>query len=76
MAIGLIVLLINIVEINPTYGFKTAYMILKFILVGLTLFFIFMASLWNIMEKHGVLAGKLSMEMALGNQEDLLKDFK
>jgi sphingomyelin phosphodiesterase 2 len=68
-AIGLFVVLINIVEINPTYGFKTAYMILKFILCGLTLFFVFMATLWNIMEKHGILAGKLSMEIMLSNLE-------
>lgn len=73
MAIGLVVILINIVEIDPSYGFKTAYMILKFLLCGLTLFFVFMATLWNIMEKHGILAGKLSMEIALGNQEDCLK---
>lgn len=65
MAIALLVLLINIVEIDPAYGFKTAYMILKFLLVGLTLFFIFMATLWNIMEKNGILAGKLAMEIAL-----------
>lgn len=73
MAIGLSVLLINIVEFNPAFGFKTAYMIFKFILCGLTLFFIFMATLWNIMEKHGVLAGKLSMDIALNNNEDALK---
>lgn len=50
-ALGLVVILFNIVEIDPRYGFKTAYMILKFLLVGLTLFFVFMATLWNIMEK-------------------------
>lgn len=73
MAIGLGVILINIVEIDPAYGFKTAYMILKFLLCGLTLFFVFMATLWNIMEKHGVLAGKLSMEIALGHNQDAMK---
>jgi sphingomyelin phosphodiesterase 2 len=74
MAIGLGVVLINIVEFSPAYGFKTAYLILKFLLVGLTLFFVFMATLWNIMEKHGILAGKLSMEIALRNNQDLLED--
>lgn len=73
MAIGLGVILINIVEFSPAYGFKTAYLILKFLLVGLTLFFVFMATLWNIMEKHGILAGKLSMEIALSNSQDLIK---
>lgn len=73
MAIGLGVILINIVEIDPAYGFKTAYMILKFLLCGLTLFFVFMATLWNIMEKHGVLAGKLSMEMALDHNKQTVE---
>lgn len=73
-ALGLVVILFNIVEIDPRYGFKTAYMILKFLLVGLTLFFVFMATLWNIMEKRSVLAGKLSMEIALGNNEDPAKE--
>lgn len=75
MAIGLGVLLINIVEIDPAYGFKTAYMILKFVLVGLTLFFVFMATLWNIMEKNGVLAGKLAMEITLEHNQDILRDY-
>lgn len=34
MAIGMSVLLINIVEFDPGYGFKTAYMIMKFLLCG------------------------------------------
>ena len=74
MAIGLGVILINIVEFNPAYGLKTAYLVLKFFLVGLTIFFVFMATIWNIMEKHGILAGKLSMQIALSNSEDDLKD--
>ena len=74
MAIGLTVLLVNIVEIDPAYGLKTAYMILKFLLVGLTIFFVFMATLWNIMEKHGILAGKLAMEIALEHSLEILNE--
>lgn len=73
MAIGLSVLLVNIVEFDPGYGFKTAYMIMKFLLCGLTLFFIFMASLWNMMERRAVLSGKLSMEIALNHNLDMLE---
>jgi sphingomyelin phosphodiesterase 2 len=73
MAIGLIVILVNVVEINPGYGFNTIYMIVKFLLTGLTLFFIFMASIWNTMEKHGVLSGKLAMEIALENEIALIE---
>jgi sphingomyelin phosphodiesterase 2 len=73
MAIGLFVILINIMEITPAYGFKTIYLIVKFLIIGLTFFLVFMASIWNIMEKHGILAGKLAMEIALGNSEIALK---
>lgn len=71
MAIGMSILLINIVEFDPSYGFKTAYMIMKFILCGFILFFIFMASLWNMMERRAVLSGKLSMENALTHHYQL-----
>lgn len=73
MAIGLIVILINVVEISPGYGFNTIYMIVKFLLCGLTFFFIFMASLWNTIEKNGILSGKIAMEIALSNNENALK---
>lgn len=69
MAIGLIVILFNIMEISPAYGFKTIYLIVKFLIVGLTIFFAFMASIWNVMEKHGILSGKLAMEIALKRDE-------
>jgi sphingomyelin phosphodiesterase 2 len=74
LAIGLIVILINVVEMNVGYGFKTIYLVIKFLLCGLTIFFIFMASLWNMMEKHGILSGKLSMQIALHNNELALVD--
>jgi sphingomyelin phosphodiesterase 2 len=69
MAIGLIVILINVVEIKAGYGLGTIYMIVKFLLSGLTLFFIFMASLWNTIETNGILSGKLAMEIAMSNNE-------
>lgn len=73
MAIGLIVILINVVEINPGYGFNHIYMIVKFLLCGLTIFFIFMSSIWNTMEKHGIMSGKLAMEIALENEIALMQ---
>jgi sphingomyelin phosphodiesterase 2 len=74
MAIGLVVILINILEISPAYGFKTIYFIVKFLIVGMTIFFAFMASLWNVMEKHGILSGKLAMEIALKRDEAVLTE--
>lgn len=74
IAVGLGVILINVLEITPSYGFKTIYFIIKLLFVVATLFCAFMASLWNMMERHGILAGKLAMEIALGNNELALKN--
>lgn len=74
VAIALVVLLFNIVEIEPAYYFRIAFMGFKFMFVCLIIFLIFMATLWNTMERHGILAGKLAMEIALRNSQDVLKD--
>lgn len=71
MAIGVIIVLLNMLELEAPYGLKSAYLLLKFLLCGFVIFFIFMATIWNVMEKHGILAGKLSMEIALKGFKDL-----
>lgn len=70
MAIGVIIVLLNMLELEAPYGLKSAYLLLKFLLCGFVIFFIFMATIWNVMEKHGILAGKLSMEIALKGFKD------
>lgn len=70
MAIGVIIVLLNMLELEAPYGLKSAYLLLKFLLCGFVIFFIFMATIWNVMEKHGILAGKLSMEIALKGYKD------
>ncbi|XP_039440252.1 putative neutral sphingomyelinase [Culex pipiens pallens] len=71
MAIAVIVVLLNMIELEAPYGLKTAYLLLKFLLCGFIIFFVFMATIWNVMERHGILAGKLSMEIALKGYKDL-----
>lgn len=71
MAIGVIIVLLNMLELEAPYGLKSAYLLLKFLLCGFVIFFIFMATIWNVMEKHGILAGKLSMEIALKGYKDV-----
>ncbi|XP_065083629.1 putative neutral sphingomyelinase [Ochlerotatus camptorhynchus] len=71
MAIGVIIVLLNMLELEAPYGLKSAYLLLKFLLCGIVIFFIFMATIWNVMEKHGILAGKLSMEIALKGYKDV-----
>jgi sphingomyelin phosphodiesterase 2 len=70
MAIAVIVVLFNMIEMTAPYGLKTAFLLLKFFLCGVIIFFIFMATIWNIVERHGILSGKLAMEYALRNLED------
>ncbi|KAG5676825.1 hypothetical protein PVAND_006632 [Polypedilum vanderplanki] len=74
MAIGLLVILLNILEISPSYGFKTVYLIIKFLIISLILFLIFMATIWNVMEKHGILSGKLAMQITLKNSEIIMEN--
>lgn len=45
------------------------FTVLRVIVSGLVLFFVFMATLWNSMEANGILAGKLAMEISLRNAE-------
>lgn len=71
MAIAVIIVLLNMLELEAPYGLKTAYLLLKFLLCGFIIFFVFMATIWNVMEKHGILAGKLSMEIALKGFKDV-----
>lgn len=65
LAFGVMIVLFMVVDLEVPYGFSTAYLLLKFLMSGLALFFIFMCTLWNNMEKHATIASKLSMEVAL-----------
>ncbi|XP_055542294.1 putative neutral sphingomyelinase [Wyeomyia smithii] len=71
MAIAVIIVLLNTLELDAPYGLKTAYLLLRFLLCGFIIFFVFMATIWNVMEKHAILAGKLSMEIALKGLNDV-----
>uniref|UniRef100_A0A336KTK6 sphingomyelin phosphodiesterase n=1 Tax=Culicoides sonorensis TaxID=179676 RepID=A0A336KTK6_CULSO len=68
-ALALIVVLLNMIELQAPYGLKTIFLVAKILLTALTLFFAFMASIWYTMERHGILAGKLSMEILLKSIE-------
>lgn len=61
----LFVLLVLLVEFAPPVGLRTIFLLLKFIVFGVILFCVFMASIWNYMERNGVLQGKKSMEIML-----------
>ncbi|XP_063699290.1 putative neutral sphingomyelinase [Culicoides brevitarsis] len=68
-AIAMIVILLNMIELQAPYGVKTVFLVVKILLTALTMFFIFMGTIWNVIEKHGILSGKLSMELLLKSIE-------
>lgn len=68
-AIAVIVILLNVAEVQAPYGLKTGFLLLKILFTAAVIFFIFMATLWNTIERHGILSGKLSMEILLRSIE-------
>lgn len=65
MAFTMFVVLLYMIDLNPGYGWKTIFLIVKVLFSGAALFFIFMATMWNSIERNGILSSKLSMETAL-----------
>lgn len=70
-AIAMIVILLNMIELQAPYGLKTIFLVVKILLTALTMFFIVMGTIWNVMERHGILSGKLSMEILLKSIEKI-----
>lgn len=69
MALTMFVILVYTLDIYPPYGWKTMYLVLKVLLSGMILFFVFMATLWNSIEYNGIYSGKLAMAMTLENMD-------
>lgn len=64
MALLLIIPLFYIIDIYPPYGWGMFYLLVKVVFSGIVIFFIFMATMWNSIERNGILSTKLAMEMA------------
>ncbi|XP_059620876.1 putative neutral sphingomyelinase [Phlebotomus argentipes] len=67
MSFAIIITLIMFADFEAPYGFQTVYLLSKILLGLLTAFLLFMGTLWNVMERHGILSGKLEMEIVLRN---------
>lgn len=65
MAFTVFVILLYMIDIYPSYGWKMLYLFVKVLFCGVALFFVFMATLWNSIERNGILSSKLAMEIAL-----------
>lgn len=71
-AFTVLVLLISIIELKSGYGTNTFFLIFKVVLCGIFFFLIFMASIWNTIERNSIYAARLSMELELKHIEDRL----
>ncbi len=67
MAVAVMMTLFYLIDMVPPYGLQTMFTVLRVIVSGLVLFFMFMATLWNSIEANGILSGKLAMEISLRN---------
>jgi len=70
-AMAIVIVLLNMIELQAPYGLKTAFLIAKLCMAAAAVFFIFMATIWNVMERHAILSGKLSMEILLSSIEKI-----
>lgn len=58
-------LLIATIATDAPFGYAIVYHVLRALLTGALCFTIVMASLWNMIERNAVVAGKLTMEVGL-----------
>lgn len=65
MAFTVFVVLLYMIDIYPSYGWKMLYLVVKVLFCGVALFFMFMATMWNSIERNGILSSKLAMEISL-----------
>lgn len=68
LALVLLCMLFTFMDIKAYYGMASIYFIIKLLLTGLVMYFLFMGTLWNKLERNGVLSGKLAMETSLNNK--------
>lgn len=62
------IILALFIDMHAGFGLWTIYVLIKVGISGTILFFIFMATMWNRLEKNGIMAGKLAMEISLENK--------
>lgn len=64
MAILLIIPLFYLIDLYPPFGMGVLFLIVKILFSGIIIFFLFMATMWNAIERNGILSTKLSMEIS------------
>lgn len=68
LALIMLCMLFQFIDIKAYYGLTSIYLIFKVLLCGLVMYFLFMATIWNRLERNGILSGKLAMQTSLFNK--------
>lgn len=70
LTLSLIILcmLFQFMDMQAVYGLASVYIIFKVLLCGLVMYFLFMGTIWNKLERNGILSGKLAMQISLYNK--------
>lgn len=71
VAVSALVFLFTIMDWEAPYGMKWAFVWLRIIVAAYILFNVVMATVWNAIEKNGIVSGKLAMEMQLNGITDV-----
>lgn len=68
LAMIVLCMLFQFIDMKAYYGLSSIYLIFKVLLCGLVMYFLFMATIWNKLERNGILSGKLAMQTSLYNK--------
>lgn len=68
LALIILCMLFQFIDMRPYSGFSSVYLIGKVLLCGLVMYFVFMGTIWNRLERNGILSGKLAMQISLYNK--------
>lgn len=68
LALIVLCMLFQFIDIQPYYGMGSVYLVIKVLLCGLVMYFLFMGTIWNRLERNGILSGKLAMQTSLYNK--------
>lgn len=68
LALIILCMLFQFIDMKATYGLTSVYLLIKVFLCGLVMYFLFMGTIWNKLERNGILSGKLAMQISLYNK--------
>lgn len=68
LALIMLCMLFQFIDMQASYGLGSVYLLFKVALSGMVMYFLFMGTIWNKLERNGILSGKLAMQTSLYNK--------